>query len=284
MAEAEATNPAVESFIEENQSLQAMPENAMRILKALQDPNFGMKQLSKLIEQDAAIAAKVIRTVNSAAYSRGNRITQLDRATVYLGINTVKEIVIATTVQTMFKPVSLGKYTMTDLWDHSVGVAVVCRELATRSRAIDPELAFVAGILHDVGLLLMAQSEAGTFTEVVEDAKDRKTPFKVVEKSYFHFDHCELGFRLGGAWNFPPEVAAAIRWHHSTREAPAEFKKLCMHVSIADIMCADAEVGFPLTTGSQRVDTEYLTQAGLTREHTGDVKNRLKMLLRLHQN
>ena len=146
-----AINTAVETFLDDHQCLNAMPENSARILKLLGDPNFRNKQLVKLIEQDAAIAAKIIRTVNSAAYARANRITQLDRATVYLGFRTVKEIVVATTVQTICKPVVFGRYATRDLWDHSVGVAVLCREFAKRSGQVDPELAFLAGILHDVG-------------------------------------------------------------------------------------------------------------------------------------
>jgi putative nucleotidyltransferase with HDIG domain len=284
MSQEESANPAVEAFLYDHQCLNAMPENSIRILKMMQDVNFGMKQLAKLIEQDAAIAAKVIQTVNSAAYARANRITQLDRATVYLGFKTVKEIVVATTVQSVCRPVTIGKYAIRDLWDHSVGVAVLCREFANRSKAVDPELAFLAGILHDIGLLLSAQSEVGTSSEVFEDAADQKTPFMEVEKSYFGFDHCELGDRLAAGWNFPAEVAAAIRWHHSPQQAPEPFRTLCLHVFIADTLCAEAAVGFPLTTLQQKVNNDILAEAGLAREQIDEVMQRFRMLLRLHSN
>jgi putative nucleotidyltransferase with HDIG domain len=277
-----AINTAVETFLDDHQCLNAMSENSARILKLLGDPNFRTRQLVKLIEQDAAIAAKVIRTVNSAAYARANRITQLDRATVYLGFMTVKEIVVATTVQAICKPVVFGKYATRDLWDHSVGVAVLCREFANRSGLVDPELAFLAGILHDVGLLLAAQSEVETTTEICRDAEDLATPFRQVEQSYFGFDHCELGERLAGSWNFPEEVAAAINWHHSPSDAPGPFRCLCQHVFAADTLCGHSGVGFPLTTAFQTVSDSDLHEINLTRSDTDEVLDRFKVLLRLH--
>ncbi len=279
-----AINTAVETFLNDHQCLNAMPENSVRILKLLSDPSFRNKDLVKLIERDAAIAAKVIRTVNSAAYARENRITQLDRATVYLGYNTVKEIVVATTVQTICKPVVFGRYATRDLWDHSVGVAVLCREFAMRSGLVDPELAFLAGILHDVGLLLEAQSEAATTAEVCQDAEDLATTFNRVEATYFGFDHCELGERLAAAWSFPEEVAAAISWHHSPSDAPGPFRNLCQLVFVADTLCGHSGVGFPLTTTAQKVKDSDLTSINLSRTDKDHVLDRLKVLLRLHLN
>jgi putative nucleotidyltransferase with HDIG domain len=277
-----AINTVVETFLDDHQCLNAIPENSARILKLLSDPNFNNRQLVKLIEQDAAIAAKVIRTVNSAAYARGNRITQLDRATIYLGYKTVKEIVIATTVQTICKPVVFDRYGTQDLWDHCVGVAVLCREFASRSKQVDPELAFLAGILHDIGLLLEAQSEVETTTEICRDTEELAIPFLRVEATYFGFDHCELGERLAHSWSFPDEVTAAIAWHHSPADAPAEFRSLCQHVFVADTLCSKSGVGFPLTTTCQKVTDTNLSEINLTRSDTDAVLNRFKVLLRLH--
>ena len=276
-------NPAIEAFLETHQCLTAMPENSIRILKLLQNPNFNMRQLVKLIEQDAAIAARVIQTVNSAAYARSHKITQLDRATVYLGFNTVKEIVIATTVQSICKPVVVGKYAMRDLWDHSLGVAVLCRELAAKSKTIDSGLGFLAGILHDVGLLLLTQSEPETSAEVFVDAEDRKVPFRTVERTYFGFDHCELGSRLASAWNFPPEVTAAIAWHHAPEQASDEFRPVCMCVIVADTLCAAANVGFPLKTALKKITDDILAEMQLTRDDIDEIMERFKVQLRLQQ-
>jgi putative nucleotidyltransferase with HDIG domain len=271
-------------FIEGKKCLSAMPESSIRILKLVQDPNFKMEQLIKLVKQDAAIAARIIQVVNSAAYAKTHRITQLDRATIYLGVNTVKEIAMTTAVASACKPAVIGKYSTRDLWDHSVGVAVLSREFALRTRELDPELAFLAGILHDIGLLLSAQSETQTSEEVFTDAEDGKTRFKDVEKSYFGFDHCELGAKLAEAWQFPDEVAAAIRWHHAPSDASANYRLLCTHVFLADTLCTQSGVGFPLTCALQHADDDCYRQAGLARGDADEVLSRFKVLLRLHLN
>ena len=272
----------IDAFVEDHGCLNALPESAVRILKLLRDPNFRMERLLKLIKQDAAIAARIIQVVNSAAYARSNRITELDRATIYLGVNTVKEIVAAATVQSICKPAVVGKYNTRDLWEHSIGVAILSREFAIHSKVIDPELAFLAGILHDVGLLLSAQSETGTSEEIFLDAEDKALVYTQIEKGYFGFDHCELGGRLAAAWHFPEEVAAVIRWHHSPEMAPDKFRQLCTHVFIADTLCAKAAIGFPLTCALQKADDESFTIAELTHADAEEVMRHFKVLLRLH--
>lgn len=278
------TNPAIDRFLEQHRCITALPESSIQILKALQDPNFGMEELIKLVKRDAGIVARIIKTANSAAYAKANRITEVDRAANYLGLKAVKEIVVASSVGTVSKPVNVGKYAGRDLWNHSLGVAVLARELAVRSKTIDPELAFLAGILHDIGLLLFAQCETQTSEEVFSDAEDRKIAFTEVEKTYFGFNHCELGNRLAAAWRFPEEVSAVIKWHHSPQEAPAAFKPLCMHVFVADTLCVESGVGFPLTCALQTVSDQTLADVGLVRDGTDEIVKRLKMLLRLHLN
>lgn len=278
----EEINARIETFLEDHQVLKAMPESSVRILKLLSDPNFRTEQLLKLIKQDAVIAAKIMQVVNSAAYARPNRITQLARATVYLGVNTVKEIVTATAISAACKPATIGKYNTRDLWDHSVGVAVLCREFAIRTKVLDTELAFLAGILHDIGLLLSAQSEVESTEEVFIDAEDSSVPFEQVERTYFGFDHCQLGVRLAKAWKFPDEVAAVINWHHSPQLAPDIYRQICALVFVADTLCAEAKVGFQLTTVGQKVNDDSITAAGLTRADVNEVMAHFKVLLRLH--
>ena len=117
MVQETGTNQALETFLEDHQCIEAMPESSIKILKLIQDPNIGMEQLVRLTRQDTAIAAKVIKTVNSAAYSLNQRMTRLDRATAYMGYNAVKEIVVSSAVASMCRPVVIGKYATRDLWD-----------------------------------------------------------------------------------------------------------------------------------------------------------------------
>jgi len=275
-------NPAIEAFLEKHQSINAMPESSIRIMRHMRDPDCDMNQLLRLIKQDAALSARIMKAVNSAFYALQTKITQLDRAVVFMGLKAVKEVVISSAMQALCNPVPIGKYSARDLWDHSVGVAVLSRELAVRSKTIDSEDAFLVGMLHDVGLLLAAQCEIDKSAKLFLAAEAKKFPFSMVEQKLFNFDHCELGTRLAEAWRFPEDVSAVIRWHHKPEQAPETIRRLCTHVFISDTLCTAAAIGFPLTCAMQEVTDERLAEVGLTRAMATEVTDKLKILVRLH--
>src|SRR5580704_3625069 len=159
MPQVAEVNPSVEDFLSRHQNIQAMPESTIRILRMTRDPNCNTSHLLKLIEQDAALSARIIKAVNSSFYAVQTKITRLDRAVAFMGLKAVKEVVVSSSLGGLCKDVEIGNFSARDLWDHSVGVAILSRELAVCSGTIDPEDAFLAGMLHDVGLLLAAQSE-----------------------------------------------------------------------------------------------------------------------------
>jgi HD-like signal output (HDOD) protein len=277
-------NPSVDIFLARHQKIQAMPESTVRILRMTRDSNCNISQLLKLIEQDAALSAGIMKAINSAYYALQAKMTRLDRAVAFMGLKAVKEVALSSSLSGLCRNVAIGKYTARDLWDHSVGVAIFARELAVHSRMIDPEDAFLAGMLHDVGLLLAVQSELGKSTGLFQAADAGKFPFTEVEQNVFGFNHCELGERLSQTWNLPEYVTGVIRWHHDPEAAPEEFKTACRHVFIADSRCCEANVGFPLTCALQKISNETLERAHLSREIMADVTAKLPLLLRLHLN
>jgi len=199
-----------------------------------------------------------------------------------MGLKAVKEVAASSSLAGLCKDVQIGNFCARDLWDHSVGVAIISRELAIHSRTMDPEDAFLAGMLHDVGLLLAAQSEVPKSRMLFSSAESGEVPFTDIERRIFGFSHCELGERLSQNWKFPDDVTAVIRWHHQPEDAPDEFKTICRHVFIADSSCCEAKVGFPLTCALQVITDETLQKAHLSREITAEVNAKLPLLLRLH--
>jgi HD-like signal output (HDOD) protein len=275
-------NPSVDVFIGSHSDIQAMPDSAVRIIRLTRDPNCNLNQLLHVIEQDTALAARIIKTVNSAFYSPAAKITRLDRAVAFMGLKAVKEVAIASSLSSMCKDVQIGSYSARSLWDHSVGVGILARELAILARICDPEDAFLNGMLHDVGLLLSAQSEVSKTERVFNAAASGRSPFTDVEQAEFGFDHCELGERLSQIWKFPEHVGAVIRWHHRPEDAPEEFKAACRIVYIADTLCSGVKVGFPLTAASQEVTDQMLSESQISREAAEKVAAKLPILLRLH--
>jgi len=242
------------------------------------DANTG--NLLKLISQDAAIAGRIMRAVNSAFYALPNKITRLDQAVALMGMKAVKEVALSATMAGMCKSVSFGTYQDRDLWDHSVGVAILARELAVHTQSMDAEEAFLAGILHDIGLLMALQSDPKKGTQLLTLAENGPAFFPL-EATVFGFNHTELGARLAVQWKFPENIEGAIRWHHQPNQAPEEHQMLCRHLYLADTLACLAKVGCPLTCNQQTVTDDQLAAAGLTRETADATVAKLPILLRL---
>jgi HD-like signal output (HDOD) protein len=275
-------SPAIDAFLNKHSIVKALPENMTRILRMASDKECDINQLLKLISQDAALAGSIMKAVNSAFYSLQTKVTRLDRAVTFMGLRAVKEITVSSCFSTMCKPVQFGKYDARDLWDHSVGVAIMARELAIRSEALDPEEAFLAGMMHDLALLLALQSEVKLGTTLIDAAEGSDEPFTAHEQRVFGFNHCELGERLSTNWSLAPQLISVIRWHHDQESAPAEHLAMVRHIHLADTLCCQATVGFPLTCASQQLTDEMFEKANLTREIATEVSAKLPVLLRLH--
>src|SRR5579872_7341569 len=121
-------NPSINDFLERHQSIQAMPESTIRILRMTRDANCNIAQLLKLIEQDAALSARIMKAVNSSFYALQAKITRLDRAVAFMGLKAVKEVTVSSSLSGLCKDVAIGNFSARDLWDHSVGVAIISRE------------------------------------------------------------------------------------------------------------------------------------------------------------
>jgi HD-like signal output (HDOD) protein len=282
MTETIHSTPLMNAFIEKHPSLSALPENTTRILRMASDQECNIQQLLKLISQDAALAGSIMKAVNSAFFALPTKVTRLDRAVTLMGLRAVKEVALSSCLSHLCKPVRLGEYDGRDLWDHSVGVAIMARELAVQSKALDPEEAFLAGMMHDIALLLALQSEPDKGTSVITAAEKSGEPFIVEECQVFGFNHCDLGDRLAAKWNLAPQIAAAIRWHHEPDGAPAEHALLVRHIFVADTLCCEIPVGFPLTCKHQQVTDDLLEKIRLPREAAAATATKLPVLLRLH--
>lgn len=278
------TDRTIDAFLGAHPDIAAMPENTAHLLRMTRDVNCNTSELLKLVEQDAALSARILKAVNSSFYALATKMTRLDRAIAFMGLGAVKEIALSCSMSKLCKDVELGPYRSRDLWDHSVAVAILCRELAVQSTTIDPEDAFLAGMLHDVGLLLGAQCEREKYRDIIRKAECGPALFMGLEQAVLGFSHCELGERVSQKWKFPDFVSAVVRFHHEPQNAPDEWRMFCRHVYIADTQCAESPVGFPLTCSTQQITEQDLQTANISQEALAEVTAKLPMLLRLHLN
>lgn len=209
----------------------------MRVLEVAQDPEAGVADLKNVVEGDPALSARVLRIVNSAAFGLRHRVTNLHQAISYLGFSQVRNLALTASVAEIFRTDgAIGTYRRSALWRHLVAVAVCARMVAVRVGRPDFEDAFVAGLLHDVGLILEDQHAHRQFERVIHSLEGA-TSLCAVEKEHMGFDHCMLGERVAQQWSFPHAVTGAIAYHHNSERYRGEDAEIVHSVAVANSIC-----------------------------------------------
>ena len=171
----------------------SLPMVAVRIIEVAGDSTAGAEDLHRAIQFDAALAVRVMRTVNSSYYSLSNRVADLKLAIALLGFKEIRNLAITAYVAQLFKRAAgHGTYTREGLWNHLIGVGTVARLIAQTCRKVPPQEAYLAGLLHDLGLILTDPYLHKPFCKVV-DALNEETPICEVEREILGFDHAQLG-------------------------------------------------------------------------------------------
>ena len=197
------------------EELPPLPAVAARVLALADDERASALDLAQVIATDQALTAKLIRISNSAFYGFARRISSVREAVVVLGFRQVRQVALSTSLMNAFRlPPSVSDAFDIDLfWGHSVVVAVAAEAIAKRTRAGRPEDAFTAGILHDVGRLVLCLLEPDEFREAVTLARDLRQPLDETERLVLGLSHAAVGRALAERWKFPAHLVDAIELH-----------------------------------------------------------------------
>lgn len=251
--------------------ISSLPEVTTRIVEVVEDPKSTAQDMHEIVKNDPALAAKILKVVNSAFYGLPAQISSLDRAIVMLGLSAVKNIALAASLSRLFRPGSISdRFSARDLWGHCIAVGVCARLLAAKGFG-HAEEAFVAGLVHDMGLLIEYQLLPEKLKEVVERCEAGEHDFCAVEREIIGADHQMFGAALSAKWKFPPNLRYAITYHHNPELLQPEFRRLVTAVQIADTICCQNEIGFYLTAQHADVTDEQLTQIGVDEEAVAEV-------------
>ncbi|MDY6837653.1 MAG: HDOD domain-containing protein [Thermodesulfobacteriota bacterium] len=214
--------------------LPTLPVVAAKVNRMLQDDTVSVKQVSETLKKDQAMVSKILKLVNSAFYGFRSKITTIPHAITILGFNTVRNAVVAISViDALSGKDPLEGFDITDFWRHSVAVAVTGRNLAEKTRLTTPDEAFVAGILHDLGKVLLAQYFKGLFAEVWTRMRDNGLSFYEAENKLLPVAHPQIGGHLAQKWHLPPDLVRGISYHHSVNECAGNLN-LPMIVHVCD--------------------------------------------------
>ncbi len=227
----------IEAVVRGVTEISTLPHIALKVIGVAKDPDSGAADLKAVVEGDPALGARVLRMVNSAAYGVRATVTNLQQAISYLGFNQVRNLALTASVSSLFKRNEVcGAYQRSMLWRHLVSVGIGARLVARRCKLPSFEDAFLAGLLHDIGIVLEDQHMHEQFRRVIRETAEGIT-LSEVEKRLFGFDHCMLGAAVADAWQFPSHVRAAIRFHHASYGYRDEDSAIVRCVEIANVIC-----------------------------------------------
>ncbi len=271
-------SPIVEQAVAKCGDISTLPEVTSRIIELVDDHNSTARDMHEVIKTDPALSARMLKVVNSAFYGLPGQIASVDRAIVLLGLSAVKNIAIAASISRMFKGQDVGAgFTARDLWRHSVAVGVAGRLVAkTTGFPGAADEVFLAGLIHDLGILVERQAFREELTEVVERCTATGGQFLEIENEILGADHQAFGAGLTSKWKFPRALRAVVGLHHDIERLAPELRAFGQIIRFADVWCCQQKIGFYLTAVDSEMTDELIESVGLTREQMPELAEQLE--------
>ncbi len=216
--------------------LPTIPVVATQVLQLLDDPDVNVDKVADLMLTDQVMTARVMKMVNSPIYRPSHEVTSLKRALVYLGIHHIKEIALTSSFISAFEDRG-GVIDISTFWVHAFGVGMVSKIIAEKIHYRDLEKAYLSGVIHDIGEVVLSYYKPKQFAEILETIRHKPVRLVDMEEQVFQTTHNEVGFCIAEKWNFPEAYREVILYHHSPREAVND-PVLCSIVNLADLFCS----------------------------------------------
>lgn len=245
-----------------------MPTVLSKILATAADPDASALDLGEHISADQSLSATLLRLVNSAYYGFHRQINTVTQAIVILGFLEVRNITLTATAFRTFKQ-GHPDFDRTQLWRHSLGTAMAADRTA-KLLGLDKEGCFEAGLLHDIGKVVLDLLYPQAFRDAAHKAHEEQRSIAEVEMESFGLNHAEAGGLLGEHWNLPPGVVEAIRLHHAPEKAAVDPNLACI-TCIANHLTYEAGLGESSNGCAPDFPEDAAAQIGFSREHAADV-------------
>lgn len=246
-----------------------IPTSSTQLLQVANRMDHNLADLIDIIKCDAALTSYILKTVNSAAMSRGREITSLDRAVSLVGEDMILSIVLSDTASQLFNA-NLDGYAANkgDLWRHDLRSAIAAKKIAPfAKKEINPDTAFTGGLLHDLGKAIISHFLEGKIEEMV-DAVDHGgiADYSVAEQEEVGINHSEIGYELARHWRLPEPLPSIIRDHHHPMQGDESIRHLLYVVHLADIVSMMSGSGTGADSMRHTIDPAYIDYVDLSRD------------------
>jgi HD-like signal output (HDOD) protein len=254
-----------------------LPTSALNIMKIAEDPASTEDDLLAVLDGDPPLAARVLKVVNSAFYGRPRQVGSTAAAMRLLGVNAIRNVALAASLNRLFRGGrTVPGFEADALWTHAVAVGTAARRIAERCRGIPPEEAMLAGLLHDIGLLVAIQASPTEFASLIgATSKDPALSFAEAESRWLGATHEAFGRGLCEQWRFPDALGKACGHHHDPMALAVADQRLAAIIHVADVLAGRVGGGFTRTVGRDAPRDGVCALLGLSADDLAEIETEL---------
>lgn len=255
----DTTKETLLARIKDLRQIPTIPAVLAPLLHYLEQPveNLDVQKLTDMIAQDKALAAQCLQMANSPLFGRWQKADSLRSAILGLGFHRISDIAMSCGVLNL-TPTENGGIDPVFFWEHSLGCALVCRHFSRKISYPDPGKAYLAGLLHDIGIIVNLWTLPKEFRAAFEHARDEAIPLHEAEQLVLGFTHCESGRLLAERWELPPDLSEVVSLHHTAHESQ-QHAALVALVEISDLLCRMSGLNYGY---SENREVNFLEQPG----------------------
>jgi putative nucleotidyltransferase with HDIG domain len=250
------------------ESLPSLPSLYTQVVELIQSPDGSIKKIGEVIAKDLAMTAKILQLVNSAFFGIPQHISNPAQAACLLGLDTIKALILSIGIFTKFEQKRFAHFGIENLWNHSIKTGAIAKKVADKEGA-DRYLAdnaFMAGLLHDVGKLVLVSNVPEKYEEVIETKKDQNMTLNEAEQSVFGATHADVGAYLTGLWGFPDAIVEAVAFHHRPEVCLSNDMIPLTYVHIANWLEHHGNGTLSMEAPISKIDYGYLDKLGLVKK------------------
>lgn len=228
-------NPELLDKVLACRNLPTLPAVAMKVVELTSGKDVSMKALAETIQNDQALAAKILRTVNSSLYGLRTRCSSINQAIVMLGLSAVKTLALGFTLVSAIKDCDTGEFDLADHWRRALFTGIAARAIAAKARLGNAEESFLGGLLQDVGMIALHQALGQQYTDVIARAEGDHRRLSKCELEGLELQHGDVGALLAARWRLPEQLVMPIKYHERPTAAPVEHTSLVRAVGLGNI-------------------------------------------------
>jgi len=232
----------LERIVEATKTVYSLPLFYDRLNETINHPRSSISDIARIITEDQGLTARILRLANSPLFGYYSKVDSISKAVTIIGTQQIRDLALASSVIKIFAGIPEDLLSMASFWQHSIACGTIARNLASYLREANVERFFVAGMLHDVGQLVMCAAVPETVRELHLSSMDLQQLFYECERKRLGFNHAEVGGALFRTWKIPESIIEPVEYHHAPRYA-AQFPLESAVIHLSDIICHAMEFG-----------------------------------------